>query len=151
MKLLFAVLLALSLPARAQEAPEWFAETLLDLREDVADAAKERKRVMLYFWQEGCPACKRLVETTLRDPEVVARMRGQFASIALNVFGDREVTWTDGKAMSEKQLAAMLKVQATPTLVFLDEKGAVALRFSGYLPPAQFELELDTAAPARGG
>ncbi len=151
MKLLFALLLAFSLPAQAQEAPDWFAETLLDLREDVAEAAKERRRVMLYFWQDGCPACKRLGETTFRDPGIVATMRRQFVSIALNVWGDREVTWTDGKAISEKQLAAMLKVHATPTLVFLDEKGAVALRFGGHVPPAQFVPKLDAAAPRRGG
>lgn len=151
MRLLFALLLALSLPAHAQEAPDWFEETLLDLREDVAHAAKERKRVMLYFWQEGCPACKRMGETTFRDPKVVARMRKQFVSIALNVFGDREVTWTDGKAMSEKRLAAALNVQATPTLVFLDEKGAVALRLTGHMSPAQFAPRLDAAGPRRGG
>lgn len=147
MKLLFAVLLALSLPAQAQEAPEWFAETFLDLREDVAEAAKERKRLMLYFWQDGCPYCKQLVEVTFRDPAVVAKMRARFVAIAINVWGDREVTWTDGRATSEKRLAALLKVHATPALVFLDEKGAMTLRLDGYVPPAQFMSRLEAAAP----
>jgi thioredoxin-related protein len=48
--------------------------------------------------------------------------------------------------MSEKQLAAMLKVQFTPTLLFFDERGAVALRVNGYLPPHEFEAALDYVA-----
>ena len=37
----------------------------------------------------------------------------------------------------------MLKVQFTPTLVFLDEKGAVARRINGYYPPGEFEAAID--------
>ena len=66
--ILFALLIAVALPLQAQEAPDWFEETFLDVREDVATAAKDGKRLMLYFWLEGCPYCKQLVEVTLRDP-----------------------------------------------------------------------------------
>jgi len=47
--------------------------------------------------------------------------------------------------MTEKQLAATLKVQYTPTLVFFDEKGRVALRINGYYPPDRFTAALDQA------
>jgi thioredoxin-related protein len=47
--------------------------------------------------------------------------------------------------MPEKRLAAALKVQFTPTLVFFDEKGAVAHRINGYLPPEEFYAALDAA------
>lgn len=142
-KLLLAFLLVLALPARANEVPDWFAETFLDVREDVADAARERKRLMLYFWLEGCPYCRKLEETTFRDPEVVRRMKGEFVAVALNVRGDREVTWTDGRKLSEKELTRFLGIRSTPTLVFFDEKGAVAERSSGYLDPRAFLGILD--------
>jgi thioredoxin-related protein len=145
MRLLLALLLAVALPARSQEAPEWFAETFLDLREDVADAAKEGKRLMAYFWLEGCPYCRQLVSVTFKDPKIVARMRRDLVAVAINVRGDREVTWTDGATMSEKQLAAALKVRSTPTLIFFDEKGGVALRVSGYHDPGRFGAVLDRA------
>jgi thioredoxin-related protein len=48
--------------------------------------------------------------------------------------------------MSEKQLAARLKVQFTPTLIFLDEKGDIALRLNGYYAPERFNAALDRAA-----
>jgi len=129
--------------ASAQEPPAWFAESLLFVREDAAEAAKEGKRVMLYFGQDGCPYCVQLMEVNFRQARIVEKMKKGFVALALNIWGDREVTWSDGRAMSEKQLAAALKVQFTPTLLFLDEKGAVALRVNGYLPPDRFEPALD--------
>ena len=129
--------------ASAQEPPAWFADTLFFVKEDAADAAKEGKRVMLYFGQDGCPYCKQLMEVNFRQARIVDKMRKSFVAVALNIWGDREITWTDGRAMSEKQLTAALKVQFTPTLIFLDEKGEVALRVNGYLPPERFEAALD--------
>ena len=143
------VLLALLFTAHtalAQEPPAWFTESLLDLREDVAEAAAQGKRVMLYFGQDGCPYCKRLMEVNFRDAAIAAKTQQHFVALALNIWGDREVTWSDGVTSTEKQLAARLKVQFTPTLVFLDERGRVALRLNGYYPPQEFEAALDHAA-----
>jgi thioredoxin-related protein len=83
------------------------------------------------------------MEVNFRQQRIVDKMKKGFVAIALNIWGDREVSWTDGRAMSEKQLTAALKIQFTPTLLFLDEKGEVALRVNGYLPPERFESALD--------
>jgi len=141
--------LLLATVSHGQEVPAWFTESLLHLPDDVAEAAREGKRVMLYFGQDGCPYCKRLIEVNWRDPRIADKMRRRFVSLAINIWGDRDVTWTDGRAMTEKQLAAMLKVQFTPTLVFLDEKGAVARRINGYYPPREFEAAIDDLSPGQ--
>ena len=141
--LLFA--LTFCAAARAQELPEWFAESFLDIREDAAEAAKDGKRLMLYFMQDGCPYCKQLVSVNWRQPHIVEKTRRNFMPVAINIWGDREVTAADGRKMPEKRFAAALKVQFTPTLVFFDEKGAVAHRINGYLPPEEFYAALDTA------
>lgn len=133
------------MPAKSQEAPDWFAQSLLHLPEDVAEAAREGKRVMLYFGQPGCPYCKQLMEVNFRQRPIVERMQKEFVSIELSLFGDRDLIWTDGRETTEKKLAAQLKVQYTPTLVFLDEKGAIAHRVNGYYPPARFLAALDQA------
>lgn len=148
MRLLLALALACAaLGARAQpaEVPGWFAESFLEFPQDVKEAARERKRLMLYFWQEGCPYCKRFVETTLADRAIQESTRRHFVAVALDLFGAREVEWVDGRRMSEKALAQELKVRATPTLLFLDETGAIALRLVGYLPPERFAEALDKA------
>ena len=130
----------------AIDIPPWFAETLLDFRDDVRDAAKEGKRLMVYFGQDGCPYCKALMQTNFSQKRIVDKTRRHFVAIALNMWGDREVTWTDGRAMSEKALARVLKVQYTPTLLFLNEKGSIVARINGFYPPHRFEAALDYVA-----
>jgi thioredoxin-related protein len=127
----------------AIDIPKWFTESFLDIREDVRDAAREGKRLMLYFGQDGCPYCKALMKVNFGDPAIVATTRAHFVPVALNIWGDREVTWIDGRKMSEKELARVLRVQYTPTLLFFDEQGAVALRLNGYSPPDKFRVALD--------
>jgi thioredoxin-related protein len=127
----------------AIDIPRWFTETFLDFREDVRDAARDGKRLMVYFGQDGCPYCKQLMATTFTETRIVEKTRRRFVAVALNLWGDREVTWIDGKVMSEKELGRVLKVQFTPTLLFFDEKANVVLRLNGYQPPHRMAAALD--------
>jgi thioredoxin-related protein len=137
-------------PAAAQvvaphaiDIPPWFAQSFLELREDVREAAQDGKRLMLYFGQDGCPYCKALMRTNFSQRKIVAKTRQHFVALALNIWGDREVTWFDGRTMREKDLARFLKVQFTPTLMFFDEHGQVVARLNGYYPPHRFSAVLD--------
>src|SRR5687767_5184242 len=135
----------------AIDIPKWFSDSFLDLRDDVRDAAKEGKRLMLYFGQDGCPYCKALMKVNFGDPAITATTRRHYIAVALNIWGDREVTWLDGRVMPEKELARVLKVQYTPTLLFFDEKGEVALRLNGYQPPERFRVALEYARLPKEG
>jgi len=135
----------------AIEVPAWFARTFLDFREDIAEAAKSGKRLMVYFHQDGCPYCAKLVATNFTQKAIVDKMRKGIVAIELNLWGDRETTWLDGKVRPEKELAAHLKVQFTPTLLFFDEKGNVVVRMNGYYPPHRFEAALDYVAGRKEG
>jgi thioredoxin-related protein len=130
----------------AIDIPAWFASSFLDFRDDVADAARDGKRLMIYIGQDGCPYCTRLMTANFSQRSIVDKTRRQFVAIALNLWGDREVVWIDGRRMSEKDLARALGVQFTPTLLFLDERGKVVVRLDGYYPPQRFEAVLDYVA-----
>jgi len=154
-----ALLLALAIasPSRAQapsphaiDIPRWFTDTFLELRDDVREAAAQRKRVLLYFGQDGCPYCTALMQTNFSQRSIADKTRRHFVAIALNLWGDREVVWLDGRHMSEKALGRELRVQFTPTLLFFDEHGKLALRLNGYLPPHRFDAALDYAAGLAG-
>ena len=149
---LILVLLAAACGARAQliEIPAWFSDSLLEIPEEVRDAARDGKRLMLYFGQDGCPYCKELMQTTFTQRAIVEKTRRHFVAIALNIWGDREVQWTDGRRMSEKELTRALKVQYTPTLIFLDDRGEIVARLNGYYPPPRFSAALDYAAGVAG-
>ena len=128
--------------------PEWFAETMLDARDEAADAAKQGKRLMLYFWLEGCPYCQRMTSVTFRDAAIIQRLKRSFVPVGVNVRGDRDLGWTDGTMLTEKQLTAKLEVRGTPTIVFLNGKGEIVLRRVGYVAPADFSRLLDELSTA---
>jgi thioredoxin-related protein len=132
------------------EKPAWFAHSFLDIREDVSDAAAAGKRVLLYFYQDGCPYCKKLLDTnfSLQDTEV--KTRKHFEVVAINMWGDREVTDFAGAQTTEKEFARSLRVMFTPTLLFLDEQGTVILRLNGYYPPHKFNAALDYGVVGTG-
>ncbi|HET9405590.1 MAG TPA: thioredoxin fold domain-containing protein [Burkholderiales bacterium] len=135
----------------AIDVPSWFRETFLDFREDVREAAKDGKRLLVYFGQDGCPYCRELMRVSFRQKDIADKTRRHFHAVAINIWGDRETAWIDGKTLTEKALAARLKVQFTPTLLFFDEKGAVVLRINGYYPPHRLHAALDYVAGRHEG
>ncbi len=128
------------------EPPSWFKQSFLDLPDDLAEARANDRRVLLYFYQDGCPYCGKLLTEGFGDPSIAAYTQAHFDTLALNLWGDREVTDLQGETTTEKPFAATLRVQYTPTLVVLDSRGQVTLRLNGYYPPERLHLALAFAA-----
>lgn len=125
------------------EKPEWFKLSLMELPDDLKEANKANKRLVLYFYQDGCPYCKKLIEDNFGKQEIVDKFQKNFDLIAINMWGDKEVIDLNGNATIEKDFAASLKVMYTPTMLFLNEQGQVALRINGYYYPEKFTAALD--------
>jgi thioredoxin-related protein len=132
--------------AKQTEYPSWFKDSFLNFQEDLEEANAAGKRIMLLFHQDGCPYCNALVERNLAQKDIEAKVRKNFDVISINMWGDRELTFLDGKQYIEKNLAEALRVQFTPTLLFFDEKGKVVLRLNGYRAPHRFSVDLDYVA-----
>ena len=130
----------------AIDKPAWFKESFLDLRDDIKEASAANKRLVLYFYQDGCPYCAKLIQDNFGKQSITDKTQKNFDVIAINMWGDRSVTAVDGKETTEKVFATDLKVQYTPTMLFLDETGKVVLRVNGYYAPDKFELALDFVA-----
>ncbi len=129
--------------AKTTEYPAWFKDSFLHLKEDIDEARKNGKRVILMFTQDGCPYCSALVERNLSQREIEATMRQKFDVIAVNLWGDKELVGLDGRTYTEKSYSAAQKIQFTPSLVFFDEAGKTLLRLNGYVPPARLQAALD--------
>jgi thioredoxin-related protein len=127
----------------AIDIPRWFTPSLLDIKDEVAEAARKNRRVMVYFGQDGCPYCKALMQTSLTAGPIADKARRHFVGIAINIWGDAQASWLDGAPTTEKALARKLGVQFTPTLMFFDTDGRLLLRLNGYLPPERLTHVLD--------
>ena len=126
------------LGGQAYNIPSWFAESFLDIAEDVEEASDEDKKVLLFFHLDGCPYCDAMLKQNFIEGDNATFIQDNFLTIAVNIKGDREITMPDGEAMSEKDLAKLLGVKYTPTIVFLDTKGKQIFRTNGYRNPTLF-------------
>lgn len=123
--------------------PNWLKTTFMDFSEDLEEADDEGRHVMIYFHQNGCPYCAKLVEDNFHDNELVAKLKNSFDVIETNMWGDRDlVDWT-GKEFTEKEFSAFMKVQFTPTIIFLNAKGDIVLRVNGYQSIDKMHATLD--------
>ncbi len=126
--------------------PNWFKTTFLDLTQDLEEAKQSRRHVMIYFHQNGCPYCAKLVDENFHDRALVAKLQQNFDVIETNMWGDRELTDWQNREFSEKEFAAFMKIQFTPTLLFLNDKGETVLRLNGYQSIEKMHVALDYVA-----
>jgi thioredoxin-related protein len=143
MLLIAAILFSGVARAGGEEGPPWFKQTFLDVREDLTDAKKANRRLMLYFYQGACADCAKFLRETLMRRALADKTRRYFDVVAVDLRGSREVIDLSGQAMSEKAFAAAMDVQQTPTFLMYDENGRIALRLSGFQPPPRFDAALD--------
>ena len=129
--------------AKVTTHPDWFKDSFLEFEEDIAEAAEAGKRLVIYFHQDGCPYCNKLVEDNFNNPDILEKMQSGFDLVAINLWGDREVIQIGGKTFTEKTLAQALDVDFTPTLIFFNEHKEVALRLNGYYPIVDFDHALN--------
>ena len=102
----------------------WLRETFKDLREDLAEANSEGKRLMILIEQRGCIYCKKMHEEVFSDPEIAQDITDNYFVIQINMFGDVSVTDFDGTELPEKEMVNRWGAMFTPTMIFLPEEVA---------------------------
>lgn len=100
----------------------WFSQTFRDLKEDLAQANSEGKRLAIIFEQRGCSYCKEVHEKVLSDDEVRDFIKANYMMVQYNLHGDEEVIDLDGEALTEKTAARKWRVLFTPTIFFFPEQ-----------------------------
>jgi thioredoxin-related protein len=100
----------------------WIRDTFKDLREDLAEANTEGKRLVLFVEQRGCIYCHKMHEEVFSDPEVSQFIDDHFFVVRINLHGDTEIVDTDGESMSEKAATRKWHVLFTPNILFLPEE-----------------------------
>jgi len=128
---------------RAHAMPDWFKQSFLNFKDDVDDARKAGRHVLVFMDLNDCPYCARTLDENFHQGENAEYIRKHFDVIAVNVRGDAEVTWIDGATYTEQALAIKLKVVGTPSLVFIDPDGKKVLQLNGYRSPPVLRTALE--------
>ncbi|SER01732.1 thioredoxin family protein [Thalassovita taeanensis] len=121
----------LALPVSASEMGDdglhkaaWMRDTFKDLREDLAEANAEGKRLAIIVEQRGCIYCKKMHEEVFPLPEIDSYITENFFFVQLNMFGDIEVTDFDGESLPEKDMVRKWGLLFTPTMMYFPQEVA---------------------------
>ena len=115
------------------ETPDWFKLSFLDLQDSLDEALSEGKKgLIIYFGRKDCAYCKAQLEINWGKKDILDYTQEHFDVIAIDVRGQRTVTDFDGKTYTEKEFAARMRTDFTPSLLFYESKGRLALRLPGY-------------------
>ena len=123
--------------------PEWFNLSFLDLPDDLAESNKKNRGLIIFYSQGFCPYCKAFLKNNWEKKDIVAYTRLHFDVVAIDVLGTQTLTGFDNKKYTEKEYSIKQKTNFTPSLVFYDKKGKLALKLNGYRPPYQFRAALE--------
>jgi thioredoxin-like negative regulator of GroEL len=110
-----------------------------NLDEAVKAARVSQRPLMVDFWAEWCGWCRRLDQTTYRDPNVV-HLSAAFVAVKVDTEGTQR----------EVEFAGRYNVSSLPTIVFLSPEGRPLLRIDGYQGPGVFPQTLEEAKGLAG-
>lgn len=122
--------------------PDWLHETFKDLRDDLAEASAQGKRLLILIEQRGCIYCTRMHEEVYTDERIAAMLREDFMVVQMNLFGNVPVTDFDGTEMDERDMLRRWGIVFTPTMIFLPEsapESGTAVQAASMVMPGAYE------------
>lgn len=127
----------------------------VSLEEAVALQKKNPKKIMMDMYTVWCGPCKMLDRNTFQNKDVADYVNKYYYAVKFNAEGNDEVefkgkTYTNpnydpAKAKRRNgshELARYFKIQAYPTIIFLDENLELLTPLRGYKTPQDLELYL---------
>lgn len=147
---------AVELGADGLHKQPFYADTFLDLAEDLAEARANGKDLIVLVEQSACPYCREMHEVNFARPEIANYIAENYMVIQLDMWGAREVTDFDGETLEERDLMRKWFVNFTPTTLFftLDDpdtppatmRDALTFLMPGYFKPFHHMTALEFVA-----
>jgi len=110
------ILSTLSFSFASSKSIKWYT-----YKQGVELSKKERGKIFLYFYADGCTYCKKMEKETFNDDSVVSYLNDNFIPIRVN--SDRDI-----------KTALDFGVRGLPSTWFIAENGERISNLLGYIP-----------------
>lgn len=148
-KIFLITLVLLGFNLNAQEINWLTLEKAIELQQ------KEPRKIIMDFYTKWCGPCKMLDRNTFKNKDVANYINKNFYAVKFNAEGNQVVKFKGNEFKNPKydptkankrnyshQLTQYFRVNAYPTMVFLDEEDNLITQIKGYQTPQQLELYL---------
>ena len=127
--ILFLALLSLPIQALAVDSIPWRT----DLESAFEEAARENKLLLLHFWDDHCPPCRRLEKNVFPREDVAEAIDANFVAVKINV-------------SDSPRLQQQYQIQSWPTDIILDANKQQVYRDISEQSPLKFIAVLEQIA-----
>ena len=126
----------------------------ISLEEALEAQKREPRKIMMDVYTQWCGPCKMMMANTFTNANVIEYVNANYYAVKFDAESPDPVTYMgqvftnpnyDPNARGRNgvhELSRAMKVNAYPTIVYMDEKGAIIAPISGYKQPSQMELYL---------
>ena len=113
-----------------------------DFNSAVNVADNNGKTLFLFFEAEWCGFCKQMRSEIFTLDSVQDKVGGGFVPVAIDIESDEKIVYQN-KEMSQKSFSHQMRIDATPTIMFMSREGEVIGRYRGFADENEFTLLLD--------
>lgn len=118
--------------ATAADAIQWYS-----MEEAQKLAAQNGKKVMVFAETSWCVYCKKMHEEVFPKQAVIDSMNAYFYPVRIDIESNRAMRY-NGKQLTQRQFAISTRMQATPTMFFIDGDGEKLGAQPGFMPAQTF-------------
>ena len=108
-------------------------------------APKDNKPLLLVFGQPADPYTQKLQADVTDNAELAKAITDTMTPVYINAAAQKRHKFLHNGDMMDvdtKTLASIYHLEATPTLIFMDDKSQSIFMVPGYMPPKQFEVTM---------
>ena len=113
-----------------------------DFNSAVNAADNNGKTLFLFFEAEWCGFCKQMRSEIFPLDSVQDKVGEGFVPVAIDIESDEKIVYQN-KEMSQKSFSHQMRIDATPTIMFMSREGEVIGRYRGFADENEFTLLLD--------
>lgn len=113
-----------------------------DFTKATQKADEEGKTLFLFFEAEWCGFCKQMRSEVFPLADVQQKFDEGFIPVSIDIESGQKLIY-QGKELSEQAFSHQLRIDATPTLMFMNSEGGVIGRYRGFADENEFTLLLD--------
>lgn len=134
----------ISAPANAQSTSE--PDTLQWYEfEEVTDLEDDSRPILLFMEAEWCGICKQMHREVFTDSSITQYLNDHFYPVKMDIESDAQISFK-GKSMTQKSFSMQMKLQATPTMIFLRPNHTVIGSKPGFADVKELNMLLDYIA-----